>query len=200
MSALLFTFGYRDRAMGSFAEHPLAAGRITRRDLYELDDIVLEGVSALLFSMHADQRFLAARAARIASFIDAGGTVVANGHIAYPFLPDVGSYMPAPGQGLKDLAIHRVAAHPIWEGVSERDLTFRRGVAGFYGRGGHQPPARATIIHTVGQHAQPLDFIYPVGAGRVLLHGGNDLWQYGGGDSTARIAPQLIAWLFGEAP
>lgn len=199
MSALLFTFGYRDRAMGAFAEHPAAAGRIARQDLYAFDNLALDGIDALLFSMHADQRFLAARAARIAAYIERGGTVVANGHIAYPYLPEVGGYIPSPGQGLKDLAIHRVAAHPIWEGVSEGDLTFRRGVAGFYGRGGHQPPAGATVVHTVGAQAQPLDIIYRVGAGRVLLHGGNDLWQYGGNDSTARIAPQLIGWLFGGA-
>lgn len=200
MSAILFTFGYRDRAMGSFAEHPAAAGRIARRDLYDFDTIELDGVGALLFSMHADQRFLAARAARIATFIENGGTVLANGHIAYPFLPHVGRYTPAPGQSIRHLRIHRMADHPIWDGVSENDLTFRRGVAGFYGRGGHQPPPGATVIHTVGVDAQPVDFIYKLGSGRVLVHGGNDLWQYGGGDSTARIAPQLIAWLFGDAP
>lgn len=199
MPALLFTFGYRDRAMGSFAEHPAAAGRIIRRDLYDFDDINLDDVSVLLFSMHADQRFLAARAGRIAEFIRNGGTVLANGHIAYPFLPDIGAYTPAPGQSLKHLRIRRVAEHAIWNGVNEDDLTFRRGVAGFYGRGGHQPPPGATVIHTVGQDAQPVDFIYGLGAGRVLVHGGNDLWQYGGGDSTALIAPQLIAWLFGDS-
>lgn len=199
MSALLLTFGYRDRAMGTFAEHPAAAGRIVRRDLYALDDMSWDGIEALLFSMHADQRYLAERAERVASFIEAGGTVVVNGQIAYPFLPGVGAYVPAARQSPAGLAIRRVAEHPIWNGVSERDLTFRRGVAGFYGRGGHQAPAGADVIHTVGEHAEPLDFIYSFGAGRVLVHGGNDLWQYGGGDSTSRIAPQLIAWLFGDA-
>lgn len=199
MTALLLTFGYRDRAMGMFAEHPAAAGRIVRRDLYALDDMSWDGVDALLFSMHADQRYLAERAGRIASFIEAGGTAVVNGQIGYSFLPGVGGYVAAARQSPGGLAVRRVADHPIWAGVSESDLTFRRGVAGFYGRGGHKAPAGAHVIHIVGEHAEPLDFIYSFGAGRVLVHGGNDLWQYGGDDTTSRIAPQLIAWLFGNA-
>ena len=42
-----------------------------------------------------------------------------------------------------------------------------------------------------------MDFVYRVGAGRVLFHGGNDLWQYAGAtDTTGRIVPQLLDWLF----
>ncbi|GLK67329.1 hypothetical protein [Hansschlegelia plantiphila] len=145
--------------------------------------------------MHADQRFLASRAERIASFLDAGGTVVANGHVAYPFLPGIDSARTSPNSRLDDLRILRLASHPIWEGVSGEDLTFRKGVAGFYGRAWHEPPPGALVVNAVGAPERALDILYPVGHGRVLLHGGNDLWQFGAMDSTARLAPQFLEWL-----
>ena len=102
-------------------------------------------------------------------------------------------FHPLENYGLKDLAVRRLIDHPIWAGVSENDLTFRRGVAGFYGRAWHEPPHGATVVHALGTPDRPLDFIYRVGKGRVLFHGGNDLWQYDGADSAGRIAPATPA-------
>jgi hypothetical protein len=100
---------------------------------------------------------------------------------------------------VEDLVVRRETPHPVWEGVAEDELTFRRGVAGFYGRGWHEPPAGATVIHTIGADRHPVDFVYPLGAGRVLFHGGNSLWQEArASDTTERIVPQLIDWLVGE--
>lgn len=80
------------------------------------------------------------------------------------------------------------------------DLTFRRGVAGFYGRGYYPDlPPEALVVHGIGVDARPLDAVYPHGAGEVLLHGGNDLWGYAGDDTTAaRMTPQLVGWLLSE--
>ena len=196
--ALALSYGFPDGAMAKLASHPDASGRITSRDVYALEhlDLDLDDFGALLISMHLDQRFLAGRAAQIESFLRQGGSVIANGHIAYPFLPGMTGVHPLENYGLHDLAVKRLADHPIWAGVSEGDLTFRRGVAGFYGRAWHHPPEGATVVHALGEPDRPLDFIYPVGKGRVLFHGGNDLWQYGGADSTGRILPQLLRWIF----
>jgi hypothetical protein len=195
--ALALTYGFPDGALARLASHPDASGRIATHDLYQLAGLDLAGFGSLLVSMHSDQRFLASRAAQIAAFLHNGGTVVANGHLAYPFLPGMTGVHPLQNYALEDLTVRRLTDHPIWAGVSENDLTFRRGVAGFYGRGWHQPPEGATVVHALGTPERPLDFIYRVGRGRVLFHGGNDLWQYGGGsDSTGRIVPQLLHWMF----
>lgn len=153
--ALALSYGFPDGAMAKLASHPDASGRITSRDVYALEhlDLDLDDFGALLISMHLDQRFLAGRAAQIESFLRQGGSVIANGHIAYPFLP---------------------------------------GMTGVQ----HHPPDGATVVHALGEPDRPLDFIYPVGKGRVLFHGGNDLWQYGAADSTGRILPQLLRWMF----
>ncbi|MDH7794586.1 MULTISPECIES: DUF4350 domain-containing protein [unclassified Beijerinckia] len=194
--ALYPSFGHPEGSGAALAQKAEALGAVVSRDIYDLDRLDLNDYGALLISMHSDQRFLASQASSIAAFLAQGGTVVANGHIAYPFLPGIGQARILAQQGLEDLRILRLADHPIWAGVSCEDLTFRRGVAGFYGRAWHDPPSDALVINAVGAPQRALDIIYPVGRGRVLLHGGNDLWQFGGGDSTARLLPQFFHWLF----
>lgn len=194
--ALYFSFGHPEGSGAALAARSEAAGRIERCDIYAFDEIDLDRYGALLISMHADQRFLAGRAERIERFLLDGGTVVANGHVAYPFLPGIGTARTLPHYGLDDLRILRLVEHPIWAGVSGDDLTFRRGVAGFYGRSWHDLPPGALALNAVGVPDRVLDILHPVGRGRVLLHGGNDLWQFGGPDSTARLVPQFLEWLF----
>ena len=198
--ALFLSNGGSTTAIHKITSRPEALGRIVDHDIYSLPTIELDDYGALLIGMHADQRFLAGRAAQIERFLRGGGTAVANGHIAYPYLPGMAGFHTQPSGRREDLAIIRMAEHPVWHGVSAHDLTFRRGVAGFYGRVWHDAPERAYVINSVGSADKPLDFIYPVGRGRVLFHGGNDLWQFGGADSTSRIVPQLLQWLFDTAP
>lgn len=197
---LYFTSGHRDASVAKLAEAAAGMADIVPIDLYAMDEAELHEHAAILVSMHVDQRHLAGRAERLDAYLRDGGTVVANGHHAYPFLRDLASFQPIPNARLRDLAIRRVSDHPVWDGVAVKELTFRKGVAGFYGRGWHEAPPGATVIHAIGGGRRPVDLLYPVGAGRVLFHGGNDLWQYAGaGDTTARIVPQLLAWLVAGA-
>ena len=194
--ALVLSFGYSEDPLGAFAEIAAAKDRIVSRDLYALPEVQLEQFSSLLISMHSDQRFLAVQGDQIAAFVRNGGAVVANGHFAYPFLPGMTGFHTVEDCRLQDLTVVRVVDHPIWAGVSERDLTFRRGVAGFYARVWHDAPAGASVIHALGHGERPIDILYSIGRGRILFHGGNDLWQFRGADTTARIVPQLLQWLF----
>lgn len=194
--ALALTFGYSDGSLQALQRHEITKNRVTLRDTYSLDEPMLRDCDALLISMHCDQRFLARRRGLIEEFLQQGGTVVANGHLAYPFLVGIRGFHSIEDCRVEDLAIIRLADHPIWSGVSEQALTFRRGVAGFYGRVWHDPPAGAMVVHALGRQDRPVDFIYPRGRGRVLFHGGNDLWQFGDDDATSRILPQFLQWLF----
>lgn len=193
---LRFSCGH---AVSSAAWTPRLAGLdcvVRDVDLYALDKCLLENTTALLIGMHMDQRFLQANTALLDDFVARGGRVAISGHVAHPFLAGLSPVQPLDGGGIADLAVARAVAHPIWDGVALDDLTFRRGVAGFYGHAWHAPPEGATVIHTLGPARRPLDFIYPYGRGDVLVHGGNDLWSFGGGDDTTRhLLPQLAAWL-----
>jgi hypothetical protein len=73
----------------------------------------------------------------------------------------------------------------------------RIGVAGFYGRGcSRDLPDGARVVHTIGRTRAPIDYEYPLGAGRVLVHGGNDLLQFSSADrGTADLRPQIVRWL-----
>jgi len=176
---------------------PDLGSRLDVAPLYELERTELSGYRGLLVGLHVDQRYLAARRPQLEAFLAGGGTVVFCGHVAYPFLAELSAYRPISGYKAADLVVARVAEHPVWAGVDVADLTWRRGVAGFYGRGGNPPPAGATVVHTLGPKAVPVDFVCrPAVGGRLLVHAGADLWGYLETDGTAaRMAPQLLDWL-----
>lgn len=169
--------------------------------LYALHQLDLSGCRALLVPAHTDQRYLLEQRERLEAYLESGGAMVFNGHVAYPFLRWLEPFVPGSGAGIAGLRVHRAAPHPVFDGVDPEHLTFRRGVAGFYARGGNPAPAGARVLNTLGPDAVPIDWILALpGGGRLLAHSGNDLWMYAGSaDSTARIVPQLFDWLHGDA-
>jgi len=189
---LALSFGYDDGSLRTFADARLQPD-VVLRDIYSLPEIDLNDFSVLFISMHSDQRFLAARAPEIEDYLVRGGVVVANGHHAYPYLPRMAGFHTIDGYKLSDITVLRLAEHPIWHGIDPHDLTFRRGVSGFYGRVWHDAPPDALVIHALGHPGLPVDFIYPVGDGRVLFHGGNDLWTFGGEDRP--LVPRIMQWV-----
>lgn len=167
---------------------------------YDLASVALSAYRALLLPAHLDQRYFGTLTQKIEAFLDSGGTLVFNGHVTWPMLPEFKPFQPLERLTLETLQIHRVNPHPVFEGVNTSELTFRRGVAGFYARGCNPPPEGAVVLHGVGPDKLPCDWVYerPSG-GRILMHAGNDLWMYvASEDSTSRITPQLCAWAAGR--
>jgi hypothetical protein len=168
--------------------------RIRRVDQYAMPAALESPVRALLVPMHVDQRFLAAETARIRAFVEGGGRLVVNGHVLYPFVPDLPPFVPLRAGHVEDYRISPLSAHPVWNGVDVPALTFRRGVAGFYARGWHALPPGGLAVNGVGREQRPADLVYPVGKGEVLVHAGNDLWSFADTDGSDRLATQLLAW------
>lgn len=165
-------------------------------DHYRLHETDLSGYAALLLPAHLDQRYFGQLTTQIDVFLGHGGTLVFNGHVAWPMLPEFSPFVPLPRSDLEHLQVRRVAAHPIFDGVDMQDLTYRRGVAGFYARGHNPPPPGALPVTGLGPELAPCDWIYerPSG-GRIFMHAGNDLWMYAGSTCSAtRIVPQLCEW------
>ncbi|MBN9669432.1 hypothetical protein [Roseibium aggregatum] len=167
---------------------------------YALETVDLTPYRALCLPAHLDQRFFGTLTAKIERFLDGGGTLVFNGHVAWPMLPEFHTFQPLDRFNLDALQIYRLKEHPVFEGVATEELTYRRGVAGFYARGCNPPPEGAILLHGVGPDRLPCDWVYErPGGGRIFMHAGNDLWMYvGSQDTTARIAPQLCAWAAGS--
>ncbi|MBV9313681.1 MAG: hypothetical protein JO100_07960 [Pseudonocardia sp.] len=180
------------------AQHDLVADL----DLYELPQTELKQARGLLVGPHVDQVFLSQYETKLDRFVHGGGRLVVCAQVALPFATGLTRFIPLTYRSVCDLTVHRLAAHPVWRGVAPEDLTFRRGVAGFYGRGFYpDPPRCAQVVHGLGPRRLPLDLVYPLGDGEVLLHGGNDLWGYADDDTTAaRMTPQLLAWVLSEPP
>ena len=155
-----------------------------------------ESIAALLVPMHIDQRRFAAAGSWIAAFLAAGGTLVFNGLLAYPYHDMLRPFEPLAEPGLAGLHVSVDPSHPVWHGVDAQDLTFRCGVAGFYGRGCNPPPDGARVINTIGHGRCPVDWEWHVpGGGRMLMHAGNDLWMYARDEtSAARVTSQLLRW------
>lgn len=196
---LLFLRWYAAKRPGMLDAAPWA-GRVEEVEQYRLDRLDLARYRAVLVSTHHDQRHLQARGAQLEAYLAGGGTLVFNGHVVRPFLRGLAPFVPSKGPGVEALRVRRLAEHPVFDGVTAEDLTFRRGVAGFYGRGCNPPPPGARPLNGVGPEALPLDWelAWP-GGGRLLMHAGNDLWMYEeDASSAARLGPQLFDWLTAE--
>lgn len=198
---LLFIQGVAP-ANGPFAQLPRLKDNARFVRVYDLDAPLLQDVRAVLIPAHTDQRALRAKRELLQAHLDQGGTLLLNGHIAYPFLNELTHFVPLIERRMDDLRIRRLAPHPIFDGVDEADLSFRRGVAGFYGRGHNPPPPGARPLNGIGTQAAPIDWLYEnAQGGRLLMHSGNDLWMHAADRTSARrIAPQLLEWLLAGEP
>jgi hypothetical protein len=176
---------------------PVLGTRVDTVAMHALERVDLRHYRGLLVTIHADQRYLAARRAQLEAFLAGGGAIVACGQVATPFLEELQPFVPLQDYRLDDLRVNLERPHPVWAGVESDHLTFRRGVAGFYGRGHNALPPGATVINTLGPRRAPVDFVCrPKAGGRLLVHAGNDLWGYVDADNTAaRMTPQLLHWI-----
>lgn len=194
-----------DKMAPSLADRVKFAPVIFERvDQYELPDCDLSRFTALSISIHADQRFLLSHKDLIATFLNHGGVVLWSGPMAYPVIDGVGAFQPRPSRNLAGLTVTRLADHPLFDGVTGADLTFRRGVAGFWGRGHNPAPEGAILLNGLDRDpaSAPVDWIWdrPEG-GTVISHAGNDFLtfaQAGNGTTADRLAPNFANWLIGH--
>lgn len=144
---------------------------------YDTERLDWSTYDAVLISMSADQVHLNEISPKLQAYLNGGGTLLINGHVTRPFLPELSRYEPMEKRGLKELVIHRENEHPLFQHISAESLTLRKGVAGFYGRGTNPPPTGALVIHSVGPDHVAVDWLYdrPEG-GRIFVHSGVELW------------------------
>jgi hypothetical protein len=158
---------------------------------YVLEQSDLAAYDALVLTMHSDQRHLMENSDRLGRYLNNGGAIVFNGHVAQSFLPVLSPFRPVTGTGIESLRIHREADHPLFQDVTSDHLSFQRGVAGFYGRGTNPPPPGALVLNSVGPDREPVDWLVErPGGGRLLVHAGNDLFVF-----LARAEPDGLSYL-----
>lgn len=173
---------------------PRVGERVDVIDLYDLPSTDLTPYVGLVVTGMADQEFLWTQRHVVAGFLDQGNVVVFCGHLLHRWLPGCAPFVPARITSFRDYAIHLVEPGPIFAGVDPDDLTFRRGVAGFFARGHHPPPAGSQILATLAG-GQPTTWIdRATTRGTVFTHAGDMLGFADQGSTAVRLAPQLLDW------
>lgn len=146
---------------------------------YEADSLDWSGYTGLILTMHSDQHHLMALSDKFNDYLDQGGNVFFNGHVVQPFLPELTPFYPLEKRSKEELVIHREIEHPAFAGIDSDFLTFRKGVAGFYGRGTNPPPPGAVVINSVGFSHAAVDWVSTrASGGSLFVHSGNDLWTF----------------------
>jgi hypothetical protein len=174
----------------------IAAGTLRVVRQVDLRPSHFDTACGLLATAYLDQIDFEARATTIAKFIETGGRIVFNGHVVRPFIAGMHPFVPLATQRRSDLAIERLAPHPLFAGISAEAHAAQKGVAGFYGRGHNPPLAGATSLTGIGPDRLPVDWewLHP-GGGGLLVHSGNDLWAVSDdANVNAVVADRLVAW------
>jgi hypothetical protein len=180
--------------------HPSVRNLIELIDCYDLPRLDLERYRGLVVEGMIDQEFLYCHRGLIGAYLAHGGTIVFGGHLLRRWLPSVGLFVPKQVMSFRDYEVRIVSDHPIFDGVDAHDLTYRRGVAGFFARG-HNPPSPEAVVLAELAGGEPVVYLDErTTAGRILVHSGYGLLGYSLGETTAaRVAPQLLAWIIDGA-
>lgn len=190
------------------------SGRVQAVDVYDLDHTDLDQFTGVLVDSGCDQRFLSGHSHRLSDWVRAGGRVVANGHPVMSWLDDMPTHRKLDFRTQDDLWLSATGDHPIWAGVDRRELLFRTGVpgrhsferlqhigvAGFYAHAYLVDlPIGAVTVTGIGQSRLPVDVVYPLGDGEVVLHIGNDLSSFAVPETTAAgLSDRVIDYLEGR--
>ncbi|MGH3811290.1 MAG: hypothetical protein ACRDUV_02385, partial [Pseudonocardiaceae bacterium] len=170
---------------------------IDRVDCYALAETDLSAYAGLIVSAMADQEHLARHRDVIRDYLDAGGVVVFGGHLHRDWLPGAAPFVPLAPPSLRGYRVAEIAEHPVFDGVEADDLTFRRGVAGFFARGHHPVPDGAEVLVRLagGEPATYVDRVTT--GGTILVQASCDLLGYAAsaGDTAQRIPEQLLDWV-----
>lgn len=170
---------------------------------YEIDRLNFEDYAMITISNHSDQYHLASLQQKFETYLQAGGTIFFNGHIETPFLSDFKPFVPLPKRGKEELQVSLAQDHPAFTDVTNEMLSYRKGVAGFYGRGMNPPPEGAEILTLIGPEDWPLDWIYhPPQGGRIFCHAGNEIWGFLmiGAPENLPLVQQFFDWLVQTSP
>ncbi|MFJ7744860.1 phosphate starvation-inducible protein PhoH [Peribacillus sp. NPDC097295] len=168
-------------------------------DTYELPNIDLKPYKCLVIPGLVDQKFLYKYKKIIQAFLNDKKIVVFSGNLYLEWLPGGANFIPKAINGYQDYVVSIHQPHPIFEGVEEDDMTYNKGVSGFFARGHHPVPKGAEVLLTL-PGGEPITYIdrYST-SGTILVHSGNDLFgSKKVKKTTNRISPQLMRWVRDE--
>lgn len=168
-------------------------------DMYDLPHRDLSPYKCMSIDGFVDQEFLYEHKQIIKDFLSEGNVVIFCGHLLREWLPGAKRFVPKTIHSFRDYEISIVNEHPIFSGVKPSDMTYNRGVAGFFARGYHPLPDRAEVLLTLPE-GEPITYIdRHTTDGTIVVHSGMDLFGYHNTNTTtSRIRTQLIDFIHKE--
>ncbi|WP_232699668.1 phosphate starvation-inducible protein PhoH [Brevibacillus daliensis] len=168
-------------------------------DIYDLPSYDLSPHKILVIDGFADQHLLLQQSEQIRQFLDQGNILLFSGNLFLSWLPGASLFVPKTIHHHSDYNVHFHHPHPIFEGVEADNLTYNKGVSGFFARGHHPIPHQAEVLLTL-EGGEPITYIDRYSTkGTILVHSGSNLLGYSMRSNTSgRIGTQLKAWLYEE--
>uniref|UniRef100_UPI00406CB447 phosphate starvation-inducible protein PhoH n=1 Tax=Metasolibacillus sp. FSL K6-0083 TaxID=2921416 RepID=UPI00406CB447 len=169
-------------------------------DMYDLSNVELASYKCMVILGFVDQDFLLEQKQIIADFLVEKKIVCFFGNLVTNWLPGQQPFIAKEIRNHWDYDISIAKQHPIFEGVTEEDMTINRGVKGFFARGHHPAPVDAEVLLTLPD-GEPVTFIDRSSTnGTIFVHAGNNLFASGSMASqtpktTSRIPVQLMQWV-----
>ncbi|HEY2495295.1 MAG TPA: phosphate starvation-inducible protein PhoH [Paenibacillus sp.] len=165
-------------------------------DLYDLPEFDLSSYCCLVIDSYVDQELLYRERERIWKFLNQGKVLIFSGHLFLPWLPGASIFVPKQIHNHRDYEVSIAQPHPIFDSVKPGDMTYTKGVSGFFARGHHPLPPHAEVLLTL-PGGEPITYIDRHSTeGTILVHSGNNLFAYRNPSSTVgRIGSQLQNWI-----
>lgn len=169
-------------------------------DLYDLTKIDLSPYKCLVIDGFVDQEYLYKHKEVIHAFVNSGKILIFCGNLFLDWLPGGTNFIPKEILSHRDYKVSIKQKHPIFDGVLPEDMTYRKGVSGFFARGYHPLPPGAEVLLTLPGEV-PITYIDRRSTnGVILVHVGFNLLNYTGTENTTgRIRNQLVQWVDEES-
>lgn len=183
-----------------FLHNPNIAGRVIAIDQYALKNLDWEPYDGIIINLHMDQYLWSGLKNKIYHYLSLEKKIFFNGHIMKPFLDELNIYTPIQDIALADFKTKVIHHHEIYKDFDISKLNSRKGVAGFFARGGNPPPDGAKIIISIKNGTVPVDWEYQLKSGGVLyVHSGNDIWScFEKQEDNEKVFVQMLDWLQGK--
>ena len=180
---------------------PFIMENFTVIDQYDFADFDLTPYKCIVVHDFVDQVYLERHSKKIENYLNDRNIIIWGGHLIREWLPGCPIFTPKMINSFSDYEISFVQEHPVFEGVNTNEMTYNKGVAGFFARGSHTPvPEGAEVLLTLPDEAHITYIDRHTTKGTIFAHAGRDLFaQRMQKKSTDRISSQLLAWIHDEA-
>lgn len=168
-------------------------------DMYDLPQYDLSAHKIVVIDSYVDQELMLKQKEQISDFLSQGNLLLFSGNLFRPWLPGASSFVPKKITKHSDYNVMIAKPHPVLEGVEPDDLTYNKGVSGFFARGHHPLPPQAEVLLTLAD-GEPITYIDRHSTnGTIVVHSGTNLLRYTNRNNTSgRIREQLKRWMLEE--